>query len=1024
MPPLQALFLAPMAGVAATVLPVFWLNLAGLPVGSFARPLFAGLILATTGAWLYRRPNWTRSELIFFLPVIIAIIVFGFASLKFGFDWVANANDDWANYNLSAIRYLHEGYYQQPSMDALRGGRDYPEYLWFLTVASDGRPGSDLLLAWLSGVTGKNPFYIFMPLILTFHAVFCLASAGLAANAFSNRRLFLAVFVLTALAPLSLYAVHQQLIAQTIGLAFMCGTACLTFVPLHQFVSKGRIAFTSIIVAAYWLVYPETAPFFVVAFAVFHILHFRDENWGWRSLWKLLLVPAVAGLLLGPYTANFFFYLLSQIRNSSIQGLNDAVSIFPFFLVPSGLTVLFGLSRLGELYREPFLSMSIAAALFLSLALCLGAVQDLFRRQAIFSYIVTIASVAVFLLFSHNDFGIFKLAMYAQAFIWFAVFLPVSRFRSVAAYVYVLQLTAIVVTDVGYTSLALSDDVGSNSLLVGASRNRLLTKLLEEQSIDTCDANFDTPSPPLVKLLSARRGCARMFVARPDLFGGAAVSAAKIVELNPLHRIFGISQFAEKAANELRPEIVRLPFDHPIEVLISKQPGEFTKTGPDFSSDSIYSGSSELPIDTRNKASHVNELVFLNSNLGGHYYLPDLHAITSLFQTQPDVFFPDKGMAAIGRYLLFRINSPAKSGRLSLDITTSILGDGNAKLPPAVVIGEEAVPIGLVGHGAGRVTSPTFSPKIVDGIAYILLDLGVDATLINVPRSGLMKLYGRKVALDYRRIVAYARGIRFIDSEKTDGASPPSKIDKFPNDLANKNLEFSGIYEDGWLGDEGFVTLASNADGEVVFRGKFVAGIGLEKLDLTLSIVGGPTIVKTLERGDFVLQLPATAGLSRIKFQFSKIGRLPGGDDRPATALLDSVSIESSKDRDVPVNINKALPKFLHGSATEATGIFSDGWLSKTSSIEINSERSAKAIFGGMVPGGIGLDHQEIVIKHGDNILVRKKLEPGSFTIEAPLGAGHSNLAISFAESENLPAGDGRNVAALLQSFQLVPDSP
>ena len=68
------------------------------------------------------------------------------------------------------------------------------------------------------------------------------------------------------------------------------------------------------------------------------------------------------------------------------------------------------------------------------------------------------------------------------------------------------------------------------------------------------------------------------------------------------------------------------------------------------------------------------------------------------------------------------------------------------------------------------------------------------------------------------------------------------------------------------------------------------------------------------------------------------------------------------------------------------------------------------------MPGGIGLDHQEIVIKHGDNILVRKKLEPGSFTIEAPLGAGHSNLAISFAESENLPAADGRNVAALLQS--------
>jgi hypothetical protein len=36
MQPLRALFLAPVTGVAVTLLPVFWLSLVGLPVGSFA----------------------------------------------------------------------------------------------------------------------------------------------------------------------------------------------------------------------------------------------------------------------------------------------------------------------------------------------------------------------------------------------------------------------------------------------------------------------------------------------------------------------------------------------------------------------------------------------------------------------------------------------------------------------------------------------------------------------------------------------------------------------------------------------------------------------------------------------------------------------------------------------------------------------------------------------------------------------------------------------------------------------------
>jgi hypothetical protein len=124
-------------------------------------------------------------------------------------------------------------------------------------------------------------------------------------------------------------------------------------------------------------------------------------------------------------------------------------------------------------------------------------------------------------------------------------------------------------------------------------------------------------------------------------------------------------------------------------------------------------------------------------------------------------------------------------------------------------------------------------------------------------------------------------------------ATAPSAIRAFPADLAKANLEFSGIYADGWLEERGFVVLSADCAGSVVFRGMFPKGIGLDSIDLTLRVAGGEPVVKHLQPGSFEIRLPAEKGKSRIDFGFSSIGRLPSGDNRPATALLSSVSIES-----------------------------------------------------------------------------------------------------------------------------------
>ena len=887
--PLQALFLAPVSGAAITLLAVFWLNLA-MPVSSFARPLFAVLCAVTVAAWIWRRPSWTRGELIFFLPVVVAIIAFGLPSFRFGFDWMANANDDWANYNLRALRLLDNSFFQQPSIEAMKAGRDYPGFFWFDDVASGTRPGSDMLLAWVSGVTGKNPFFVFMPLILVFHAVLCFAAAAIAMASLRRPVLF-AALILTALAPLNLFAVHQQLIGQVFGLALMCATASLTFVSFNELKSKGHTAVTSIVVAAFCLTYPEALPFFVLAVIVFHALHSWTVGWGWKHFWRVLFVPAITCALLGPYSLSFLFFLLRQFHGSGHQGVYDDVSIFPYFLVPNGLSVLFGFSRLGEILGEPLLSVSIAAAVIMVAVVISGLVIGLKRRHAVSIYLLVLCIVAAALLHQRNDYGLFKVAMFSQAFIWFAVVLIVSRLRFAAAVTaYALVLGAICITDFRVGIVSFEDKMATSDLL-GASRKGLLTAALLEPPKDSCDANIETPNPPLLKILSATPNCARNFVARPDLFTRFVASGVSNVAQNPGSSLLGLKAYTEAAGREFAPNTIDLPFpgtqSNPAKTFKSSF-ASFSRSADVWPMRSIYYDAAEP---------NTNRLILLSSNLGSYYYLPDFLAKISLFEVEQDIFFPNALFAAAGRYLLFRVEHPTKKQRLLLDLTTTIMANGKAELPPATVAGETRTLIGLEGHGAARVLSPPFAPLVVDGVAYALLDLGAEARLMKIPRSGLMGLYGRSVPLDYRQVVAFVRKIRAVDSEAADENVAPSRIANFPADLGNPNLQFSGIYEDGWVGDRGFVTLFSAVPGKATIRGMVPGGIGIESVELTMTAGNSPPVTKLLKPGSFEIESPVEGGETRIQFQFSDIGRLAPPDTRPATALLSSVSIELNDSR-------------------------------------------------------------------------------------------------------------------------------
>jgi len=191
------------------------------------------------------------------------------------------------------------------------------------------------------------------------------------------------------------------------------------------------------------------------------------------------------------------------------------------------------------------------------------------------------------------------------------------------------------------------------------------------------------------------------------------------------------------------------------------------------------------------------------------------------------------------------------------------------------------------------VVSGPLRPLNIAGINYLLLDLGVDARILPVPRQGLMALYGRNVPVDTRRITAYARRIRLIDDATYDPADTLDSIRSFPAGLADPRLNYEGIFEDGWVGSRVRVTLASRGLRHLlVVHGMIPGGIGFGTQHVLLRVNGRTLVEKDIEPGDFDIEAPVDVGVQDIALEFTDERRLPHGDGRPVSALLRSVAIE------------------------------------------------------------------------------------------------------------------------------------
>ena len=109
---------------------------------------------------------------------------------------------------------------------------------------------------------------------------------------------------------------------------------------------------------------------------------------------------------------------LAQATGRQLVDPSDsAVTLFPYYLLPSGLANLWGFQPIAPFTGKPWLSTSIVLGALLLVAVSVAAFWQLWKLNPSATVLVVMLLLAARLVQQRSDFGLFKLAMFAQPFL-------------------------------------------------------------------------------------------------------------------------------------------------------------------------------------------------------------------------------------------------------------------------------------------------------------------------------------------------------------------------------------------------------------------------------------------------------------------------------------------------------------------------------------------------------------------------------------------------------------------------------
>jgi hypothetical protein len=895
---LRVALTAPAIGTCVTAIVAFLFSEAGVALDECAVPITIVLALGSILIVSLRRPALHPGVVAVAIVCVGGLLLAAWPMFSLGFGWLGNGNDDMTNYVLSAQDLLQHGLLSPVDLKGLAQGRDYATVLSGLHLAGT-RPGSDIVLAFVSRIAGRPPYQTFMVLILAFNLCTASAVGALAMQVVGRWWTAVVAAGLLLVSPLATFGALQQLLAQVWGLGLVAALFALLMRPeLHggQGPRVRDVVPIGVLTAGLVLGYFELIPTMGLAYAAYVGLLAARRQLSVAALARLWLPGlAIAVVLLNGY----FFTELGFLRGQVTHGLGAASypPLFGYILVPSALPGVVGLQTLPPVDGAPYLNLTIVLAALALLAVLVASVASARRGVAAAIVLVVEAALAILLVRKNSDFGLFKLSMYAQPFLaaTVAIWLSTAARRRWLALIFAALMVGLVVA-------ALS----SQRAYVKESQDPVdVPHLSEAGVIPAFHAVATRQAGPLVSVTE-----------NPVLIKLEAASAAGHTVYFQSRDVFSpfLKQYAGEVSGERRMQAVHL-LRSGTWTPRSFQLLTFGGAHDYFEEDTraeqslraapcelVIPGGSELPLNRYSLpassaplvsmpcgAAH-NLLAFTSSRLGESFYLPFARKNISFFQLQQDPFFPDRTMVGFGRYALFRVLGPSRGMHLVIDLTATLTHDAANVLPPAAVVGSTRLALPLQGRGSARVFSPPLEPQVIAGAPYVLLDMGVNGRLPASSRSGVQALYGRSVPTDPRYLTVYVRNISLVSAAQYNGLHPPISVSRFPADLNNPDLEYSGLYEDGWMGADGYVRLAGGPAADLLLMGQVPTGAGkhLEVLVngrrlSSVAVAPGPLAVR--------MGVPASAGSRRVEVRFATTIRLKAPDLRPAAVHLSFLGI-------------------------------------------------------------------------------------------------------------------------------------
>jgi hypothetical protein len=892
----RKLLLAPALGVV----PAAVLAYTGVKLGFTVRESgpaigIAVLLFALVVLWLTRGPRArvlvvARRQLPFAGVLVAAFALTAWPMFKYGFDWVANGNDDYANYCLGATGFRDHGYLRQPTEAELLAQQDATLPLWYLYFDDrsprETRCGSELVLALVSTWTGLAPQQAFMPVVASFHLALVSAAAGLVLAFTRRRAAALATAGLLAVSSELTYGFLQQLIAQAVGLALLCAALALLRLPVRR-VPYGALARRALAggaaCAGLLLFYPELIPLFVGAAVLLGARDLVLRRPVRRHLWHAGAAVAVMALALPAYLVGATHFLLFQAAHGA-GGSEIAREVFPYFLTPRGPALVSGLLPLYANLPEP-LHTAVLVAGALGLLAELGAVGAQFRRGQPFAALVLVAAVLGALLYRQGaGFGLFKLAMFVQPFLWAAVVACVAaRGRRGAVLVGVVLVCTGALnarTQAWYVRESLGAD--SRVYLPAATRHRALGEfraaLAARAPVER--VVLATENNVLSKLLSAEVRTPALTqlgmypMKQGDDTGGTVRDP---LTRAPLHTLW----HAPAAWRDTPPDRALLVAGVGGLSVLNRQ--QYPETGPAL----LCAPLSEV----RNFAA-FRDATGARQNFLGMGTVAEI----ALNQIEPDPALRHRTFAGVGRAVVVEVLNPDPMVRAVVSYTATYLPDADARAVPAIrVVGADRVHLPRAGSGAARLVSPPVAPQAVGRAGVLVLE--IDKPLARNPNqlSGLEALWGADVPRDRRHLAGHLRELSLISEEEYAGFRPPERLAKIPADFAHPHIEFSGFLEDGWVERGALVRLTRPAgDRDLVIRGHCPGHDPNFRPELTVLVDGSPVLTRALEPGEFELRAPAGSGTGPkwVELRFDRTTRLPAPDHRPASALVRTVGFE------------------------------------------------------------------------------------------------------------------------------------